>query len=319
MVYLSARALKHQRLGITAMVVICGPILATLCAAVAQTSYPATGDAGQKKVVLIIHAGDRGGNPVAPNTVKDVQVTEHGKKLQVIDGPKSAGAKQIALLFDCNFRQRKVLPLEQQTAVAMLSEFEKEKAQALVMGYGAEIHSSGKLSDDFGNLKNFTSSLRVERDKRNETVLLYDTMERAIEELSDGPGTKAMVIFAEGNDHGSSTPWKSLVRQASRAHIACYVVLFADHSFRGTKSIRLYGWDLVFELVPKTGGKLWEVGDNPRKANVAAEQLISALDSQGLIEVLVQDVHASRFHSLNITAPGYQVTAQTGYFDDGIQ
>jgi hypothetical protein len=316
MVYLNVRTLKNRCLGTAVIAVICGPLLATLCLAVAQTSNPRTGDGGQKKVTLIIHASDEGGNPVAPSSVKDIQVTEHGKKLQVVDGPKSAGPKQIALLLDSNFHQRKVLPLEQQTAEEMLSEFEKERAQALVISYGAEIHSSGELTNDLGSLKNFTASLRVETDKRNETVLLYDAMKRAFERLSDGPGTRAVVVFAEGNDHGSSIGWASLARLAQQAQIACYVVMFADHSFYG-REVRHYGYYLV-ELPPKTGGRLWEVGDNPRKARETEQQVTEALDSQGLVEVLVPDVHANRFHPVKVTSPSYQVSAQTGYFDNGI-
>ncbi len=316
MVCLKVTALKDRRLGTAVIAVICGPLLAMPCLTVPQAN-PGKSDGGYNKIALIIHVSDQRGNPVAPSSVKDIQVTEHGRKLQVVDDPKSAGPKQIALLLDSNFHQRNVLPLEQQAAVELLSEVEKEKAQALVMSYGAEIHSSGELTDDFRGLKNFTSSLRVETDKRNETVLLYDTMKRAIEKLGDGPGTKAVVTFAEGNDHGSSIGWKSLTRLAHRAHIACYVVLFADHTFYG-REVRHYGYYLV-ELAPKTGGRLWEVGDNPRKAHeAAAQQLALTLDSQDLIEVLVPDVHANRFHSVKVTSPGYQVSAQTGYFDNGI-
>src|SRR4029077_16039330 len=111
-----------------------------------------------------------------PDLVKDIVAMEHEKKLQVVDGPKSAGPTQIALLLDSNFHQRKVMALEQQTTVELLSEFGKERAQALVISYGAEIHSSGELTDDVSSLKNFTASLRAETDKRNETVLLYDAM-----------------------------------------------------------------------------------------------------------------------------------------------
>lgn len=316
MVFLNVRRLKDRRLGTVVIAVICGPLLATLCLAVAQTLDPRTGDAGQKKVALIIHLRDRGGNPVTPDSVKDVAVMEHGKKLQVVDGPKSAGPKQIAVLIDSNFHQRKVLALEQQTAVEMLSEFEKERAQALVMSYGAEIHSSGELTDDWAGLKNFTGSLQAETDKHNETVLLYDAMKRALEKLGDG-GTKAVVAFAEGNDHGSSIGWKSLARMAQRAHVACYVVLFADHSFYG-REVRHYGYYLV-ELVPKTGGRLWEVGDNPRKAHETAQQVTALLGSQGIIEVLVPDVRSNRFHPVKVTSTGYRVSAQTGYFDHGMQ
>jgi len=312
---LNVKPLKDRRFTTAVLAVICTPLLATLCLAARQAN-PGKSDGGYKKIALIIRVSDQRVNPVAPSSVKVIQVTEHGRKLQVVDGPKSAGPKQIALLIDSNFHQRKVLQLEQQTAVEMLSEFEKEKAQALVMGYGAEIHSSGELTDDFGSLKNFTSSLRVETDKRNETVLLYDGMKRAFEKLGDGPGTKAVVIFAEGNDHGSSIGWASLARLAQRGHIACYVVMFADHSFYG-REVRHYGYYLV-ELAPKTGGRLWEVGDNPPKAHETAQQLILALDSQGLVEILVPDVHLNRFHPVKVTSPGYRVSAQTGYFDNGI-
>jgi hypothetical protein len=243
---------------------------------------------------------------------------EHGEKLQVVDGPKSAGPKRIVLLLDSNFHQRRVVALEQQTAVELLSEFEKEKAQALVMSYGAEIHSSGELTDDWKRLKDFTGSLRTETDKHNETILLYDAMKRAFEKLNDAAATKAVVIFAEGNDYGSSIAWNGLARLAQRSHVACYVVMFASHSFYGSKSIRHYGWDLV-ELVPKTGGRLWEVGNNSRKAHRTAQQLILMQDSQSLIEVLVPDVHLNRFHRVKVTSPDYRISAQTGYFDDGIQ
>jgi hypothetical protein len=93
--------------------------------------------------------------------------------------------------------------------------------------------------------------------------------------------------------------------------------MFADHSFYG-REVRHYGYYLV-EMVPKTGGKLWEVGDNPRKAREAAKQLISAIDSQGLIEVFVPDIHVHRFHPVKVRSSDYLLSAQSGYFDDGIQ
>jgi hypothetical protein len=146
------KPLKDRHFRTALLAVICGPLLATLCLALAQTSSPRTGDAGQKKVALIVRARDQGGNPIAPSSVKDVLVMEHSKKLQVVDGPKSAGPKQIVLLLDSNFHQRKVLPLEQQTVLELNPEFEKEKAQVLVMSYGAEIHSSGEFTDDWASL-----------------------------------------------------------------------------------------------------------------------------------------------------------------------
>ena len=312
MSYLHVKALKDRRFRKVVLAVFCGPLLVTLCFAITRSSNSGKNDSGEEKVTLIIHVSDQRGTPVAPDAAKDTQVIEHGKKLQVVDGPKSAGPKRIALLLDSNFHQQKVLPLEQQTALELLSGFKKERAQAMVMSYGTEIHSSGKLTDDFEGLKTFTGSLRAETDKHDETVLLNDAMKRAFEKLGDGPGTKAVIVFAEGNDHGSTIGRDSLVRLAQRAHIACYVVLFADHSFYGPKAIRRYGWDLV-ELAPKTGGRLWEVGNNPPKAQETAQQLAMMLDAQAVIEVLVPEVHLNRFHPVKVTSPEYRISAQTGY------
>jgi hypothetical protein len=38
-----------------------------------------------------------------------------------------------------------------------------------------------------------------------------------------------------------------------------------------------------------------------------------------LIEVLVPEVHVNPFHSVKLASLGYQISAQTGYFDYDIQ
>ena len=307
---------KHSRWIVARFAGLCGLLSATLVLASTQVSNSKS-SFGQKSVTLIVHATDKHGNAATLSSIKDIEVTEHGQRLQLEDGPRREAPTQVALLLDSNFNQLKVLPLEQQTATKLISVFEKENARALVMSYGAEFHHSGELTDDWKSLKDFVGSLRVETDKHNETILLYDAMKRALDRLANTPGTKALVIFAEGNDHGSSIGWKSLARQAQRAHVACYVVLFADHSFYG-REVRGYGYYLV-ELAPKTGGWLREVGDNHRKAEETLQNLTNALRSQSLIEVLVPNNQDNRFHPIKIRASGYRLSAQTGYFDDRIQ
>jgi hypothetical protein len=96
------------------------------------------------------------------------------------------------------------------------------------------------------------------------------------------------------------------------------VVLTADHSFYGTKAIRRYGWDLV-ELVPMTGGKLWEAEDSPRKIRKAIRQMIAALESQGLVEVQAPNAHRNHFHAVKAICSSCRISAQTGYFEQDIQ
>ena len=309
--------LKKRRLTARGFALLCASLLSTPVFAAAQLSKIGKSAPRQKKIALIVHTTDERGNPISANSMKDIEVTEHGKTLQVVNGPRREGATRIALLLDSAFNQRNVLPLEQQTATQLISLLEKENAQALVMSYGAEIHSSGELTDDWRALRDFVSSMRVETDKHNETILLYDAMNHGLDKLASGPGTKAVVIFAEGNDHGSSIGWKGLAREAERRHVACYVVLVADHSLYGPKAIRHYGWGLI-ELAPKTGGWVREVGDNHRKAQESLKEVANALRSQSLIELLVPNTQDHRFHSVRIRTSGYRLGAQTGYFDDSV-
>jgi hypothetical protein len=304
---------RHLGSPVRAVALACGSLCAPLTAGPVQTTSPGTDSLSLQRIGLVIHATDKRSNPLPWDSLKGIEVTERGEKLQIVDSPNSAGPRQIALLLDSNFHQGRVLAIEKRAALELLSEFEKGRARVLVTSYGAEIHSSGELTDDWAALKGFTGSLRAETDKRNRAILLFDAIGGALKKLG-GAGTKAVIVFAEGNDFGSSTDWKSLARLAQHDHIACYFVLFADHSFYGAKAVRHYGWDLI-EVAPKTGGKLWEVGDSSRKSMETTQQLVAALDSQRLIEVLVPDIRANRFHAVKITVNGRPIEAQTGYFD----
>lgn len=279
----------------------------------ARTQTITAQGASLKTTWLILHATDKLGSPVPADTLRDVEVTEHGEKLQIVNGPKLPGPKRIALVIDSNFHQEKVLSLEKETADALLSQFEKEKSQAVVMNYGTRIYSSGGLTDDWESLKHFNRSIQADTDRRDPTILMRDGLKRAMETLGDSLGIKAVVLFAEGNGYGDSVALKALVRLAEQKHIACYVVLFADHTFYGTKSIRKYGWDLV-ELAPKTGGKFWEAGSYPGKATKFVQKIIGDIHSQCLIEV-VPSARVSAFHRVKITSQGRRLEAQTGYVD----
>ena len=287
---------------------------ATLCFGTLQGAKPEENNNALKRVSIVIHIKDHNGKSVESGSVKGLQVLEQELKLPVLDGPRILRPAQIALLIDCNFHQHKVLPLEQEVAMNLLSNLANEEAKALLISFASEIRSSGPLTNDWASLRSFTSSIQSETDKHRETVLLFDAMERALHTLGDEQGAKAVVIFAEGNDHGSSINWMSLARLAHRTHTAFYAVLFSDHSFYGPRSLRRYGWDLN-ELTPITGGELWEVGNNTRKSHDIAEQLFLSLTSQGLIDVSVPNHHTNGFHRVKALAPGYRISVQKGYFD----
>jgi len=301
------------------MTIACGALI--LCLKVASTIAAPSRDivadenGGRRTVTLILHATDKNGNPVPPSSLQALEVAEHGEVLQIVNGPTSAGPKQIAFIVDSNFHQKQVLELEKETTESLLSRFEKGNTRALVMNYGTGIHTSGALTDNSDSLRTFTRSIQADTDKRNPTILLFDALKQAMDTLDNVSGNKGIVLFAEGNGYGNSVQRKTLASLAQQNHIACYVVLFADHTFYGPKAIRHYGWDLV-DLARKTGGKFWEAGSNARKAETIAGEVVREANSQAIIEVVPSTSSDHAFHRIKMTALGRRLQAQTGYFDD---
>ena len=310
--------LKRYRHAAVVMVFVWGGLI--IGAEIAAITAPAVRDliedesGGPKGVALIMHATDKNGNPVLPSSLQAVEVTEQGEKLQILSGPTMARPEQIAFVVDSNFHQKHVLQLEKETLEGLLSHFEKERAHVLVMNYGTGIRTSGALTDDSDSLRAFIRSIQVDTDKRNDTILLFDALKEAIDAVREASGNKAIVLFAEGNGYGNSIRPQTLASLAQKDHIACYVVLFADHSFYGTKAIRRYGWDLA-DLAPKTGGKFWEAGNDARKTEKIVAEIVRETSSQAIIEVVPSVSRAHAFHRIRVTSSRRRLQAQTGYYD----
>ena len=268
----------------------------------------------ETKVTLIVHIPGSPSAEVLPSTNGNIEVSERGQMLRVPSGPILGGPKRFVIVLDANMHQRQVLALEKKTAELVLLRLANEKAQGAILSYGPQVHASGALTNDWKALAGFTQSVEVDPDHSGDSILTFDAVKHALEILDRESGTKALVLFAEGNDRGSSEGWKSLARLAESNNVACYVVLFANHTFYGAKAIRHYGWDLL-ELTAKTGGKFWEVGQSDQKAGRVVMEIESEIDSQKLIEVMTNSGTPGRFHSLRITVSGKRVSAQTGYFE----
>lgn len=270
-------------------------------------------DRGPEKVTLIVHLPKQMLQNARSGGMTELQVWEHGERLVIAEGPRSAGAKQIAIVLDANVHQKNVLPLEKQTAERLIRDFSDQEARGTVVTYGAQLRSSGRLTDDWSSLRTFNSEIAADTDKDSQSILMFDAIKKAIDTLGASSGTKAVVLLAEGNDAGSMVGWKSVAKLAEHNHTAVYVVLFADHTFYGVKGIRHYGWDLI-ELAPKTGGKFWEVGGNTEKAEKVIQEIELEVETQGLLDVIGHKGLRDSFHSVKIKLSGRSVPAQTGYF-----
>jgi hypothetical protein len=305
---------RHFRLS-TSLLLLFGILTAPIWAFSLQ--YGSIKSGPTKQVDLILHLRAKHDGVGGPIVRSDLQLSESGHNLQILGDPKSARPREVVFLVDSNFHQREVFPLEIQTVTEILQTFQKWGTQSSIVSYGSQIHTSGEPTDHFDELRQFAMSLQPENDPHKHQILLWDSLKLAFQTLANETETATVILLAEGNDEGSSIGWNELARIAQHSHITCYVILFADHSFRGTKSIRRYGWELA-ELAPKTGGQMLEVGKSRSRAQKAIEKVITVLDTSVLIQVVPVSDHKA-LHRIKITSSRYKVLSQAGYFDDATQ
>jgi hypothetical protein len=111
--------------------------------------------------------------------------------------------RNIAIVMDAGPDQKNVLSREKELAVAVINEFSE----------GA----SGVKAN----------------------VPIYDPIASAIRLISRSPGLLIVVFIGEGNDGRSRMRYPELRSLAKSNQIAFFAALVADHSLRGSKSIRL--------------------------------------------------------------------------------
>jgi VWFA-related protein len=108
-------------------------------------------------------------------------------------------------------------------------------------------------------------------------TVLYDAVVLASDDkLGPAAGRKAMVLLTDGVDQGSRQSLKAAIRAAGRANAVIYVLLIrsGDDLFGG------YGERAMRKLAEATGGRVFPIGNNPRKMKAAFQSIRNELHSQ---------------------------------------
>ena len=146
------------------------------------------------------------------------------------------GRISITILVDVSERQRKVLPAIIQATAPSAHDLIADRNCGSVISFGGQIRevqpltpSEEKLSDAINGLaiEGFNSK-RVDRAPSK----VYDSIYLALtRDISSTTTQKVFIILAEGNDVGSSMPFKKVLQTAIDNRVRCYSVLVAKHSF----------------------------------------------------------------------------------------
>lgn len=180
----------------------------------------------------------------------------------------------IAFVIDAGPDQTAVLNREKELAVSMLNAISVPANRLLVVRAGYQ-HTVHPTTSDKAEAIRLIEALATEQGKKSE-IPIYDAMASAVDELARLPGTRILIVIAEGNDYGSSIGYKKLRDLVQAHHVTCFIALVDRHPTRGTKAILRYGWSLQ-DLANDTAGAFVENSKKLARTATRLSQLATSL------------------------------------------
>jgi len=287
-------------------------------------------------VNLFFNVKDKRG-ALIPNLKKeDFQVSEDGKP-QIIKyfAAESNQPLTLGLLIDTSGSQLRVLPMEKEVGASFLRDVLTSKDLAFLINFDISVDLIQDYTNDISRLRRAMDSTRINDGagsgsggiagagqgtipvRNPKGTLLYDAVYLASrEKLQKEAGRKALVLLTDGGDQGSSETLANAIEAAQRSEVIVYVIMIADREgfasfYRGSAE------SAMRKLSDQTGGRVIDVGNDPKKLRKAFDEIGTELRSQYMIGYVPTNLAADgKYRKIEAkpTNPDYKLQARKGYY-----
>jgi VWFA-related protein len=300
-----------------------------------QDQPVATFKANVQVVNLYFNVKDKHG-ALIPNLKKeDFTISEDGKPQTIkYFSAESNQPLTLGLLIDTSGSQRRVLPMEQEVGAAFLRDVLTPKDLAFLINFDISVDLIQDYTSDAARLRRAMEKTRINDGAGSGSggiagagqgtipvynpkgTLLYDAVYLAAnEKLQKEAGRKAMILLTDGGDQGSQETLPNAIEAAQRSEVIVYVIMIADRGFG-------FGYEAsassaMRKLAEQSGGRVIDVGNNPKKLRDAFDQIQAELRSQYTIGYVPTNTVADgkyRKMELKPVSPEYKTQARKGYF-----
>jgi VWFA-related protein len=267
-----------------------------------------------------------------PNLKKEsFQVNEDGKPQTIkYFAADSNQPLTLGLLIDTSGSQTRVLPMEQEVGAAFLRDVLTPKDLAFLINFDIAVDLIQDFTSDASRLRRAMEKTRINDGggsgsggiagagqgtipvSRPKGTLLYDAVFLASnEKLQKESGRKAMVLLTDGGDQGSDETLANAIAAAQRSEVIVYVIMIADRmNFRA-------GDSEMHKLADQTGGRVIDVGNNPKKLREAFDAIGTELRSQYMVGYVPTNTATDgKYRKLEVKTvdPEYKAQARKGYY-----
>ncbi len=267
-----------------------------------------------------------------PNLKKeDFQVSEDGKPQTIkYFEAESNQPLTLGLLIDTSGSQTRVLPMEKEVGASFLRDVLTPKDLAFLINFDITVDLIQDYTSDAARLRRAMEKTQINDGggggaggiagagqgtipvSRPKGTLLYDAVYLASnEKLQKEAGRKAMVLLTDGGDQGSDETLANAIEAAQKSEVIVYVIMIADRmNFRsGDSEMR--------KLADQTGGRVIDVGNDPKKLRKAFDEIGVELRSQYMVGYVPTNTATDgKYRKLQVKAnsPDYKIQARKGYY-----
>jgi Ca-activated chloride channel family protein len=245
-------------------------ILAVLSlAAPAQSRRSARANDGEGTVLTV--TARRTDDKPDPIKLENLFLYENGIEQKIKNFSFDPSPSKIVLLVD----NSQTLPVDVDTMKKAAMEFAYEifdGDQLFVLAYDEKAEIVQEWTDD---AKKMEASLATFRKKGN--PFLFDAIDSTVREVLRPlmPGTRktAIVVFGDGLDRGSSTPFDKVLNELQNENVTVYYLQLPDRTNGAYKRDTPKASQVVTKLTEGTGGKVWPMEEAQAAAKYICDEM----------------------------------------------
>jgi VWFA-related protein len=262
---------------------------------------------------------------VADLTKSDCRIDEK-KSLHLLAGLTLERDRPLTLgiLIDRSASQTTSMALERESGARLLKELAGPGNEEFSIGFAGEVELLSDVTNDTAAVGKAIAGVEVSAATGSSAdfggsrggTLLYDAVYLASSEVMEREaGRKVLVVLTDGYDDGSGMDRKAATEAALKAHAAVYVLTIGSTRFDGGTRGH-WGMGDVERMARETGGRVLQVGKDPRKLDEALAELREELRWQYLASFTpTAGATDGGFHALKVSCgKGLKVQAADGYF-----